>query len=167
MIEHLKWLIILSVVLSTTVGLWFIITYWLTPHLKNPDGKARFTGPCGDTMELYLKFRKDRVVESAYWTDGCIYSLNCLSSAAELAKGKNPDEILEIDADLIQETIGGLPRDQIHCAQLAVETLQFAVEDYMLRSRTRPALRAAHSSKGKSRPPAFENGDRDTVQLTS
>jgi len=167
MVEHLMWLLIGGGILSIIVGLWFLVTYWLTPHMRNPDGKARITGRCGDTMELYLKFRKDRVTESAYWTDGCIYSLNCVSSAAELAKGKSPDEILEIDADLIQKTIGGLPRDQIHCAQLAVETLGAALEDYMLGSGTKPASRAVQSSKGQSRPPAVENGDMDTVRLTS
>jgi NifU-like protein involved in Fe-S cluster formation len=134
MFEHLTWLIIVSLVLSITVGVWFLITYWLTPHVKRPDGKARITGHCGDTMEIDLKFRGDRVSETSYWTDGCAYSLSAVYAAADLAKGKTPDEIIAIDAEVIQKTIGGLPTDHMHCAKLAAETLQSALENYMSHS---------------------------------
>jgi nitrogen fixation NifU-like protein len=122
-------------VLLVIVGLWFFITYWLTPHLEHPDGKARITGRCGDTMEIDLKFRGDRVSETSYWTDGCAYSLSAVCAAVDLAKGKTPDEIIEIDSAVIQKTLGGLPRDQTHCADLAAEALQSALEDYILRSQ--------------------------------
>jgi nitrogen fixation NifU-like protein len=99
--------------------------------VESPDGKARITGSCGDTMEISLKFRNERVTEAAYWTNGCAYSLNCICAAADLAKGKTPDEILVIDPELIQQSVGGLPQDQMHCARLSVETLHTALEDYM------------------------------------
>lgn len=122
-------------VLTALVLLWFMATYWLSPHVESPDGKARITGSCGDTMEMSLKFRNDRVAEAAYWTNGCAYSLNCICAAADLAKGKTPDEILEIDPELIQQSVGGLSQDQMHCARLSVETLHTALEDYMLKTR--------------------------------
>ena len=120
-----------AVVLVAVVLLWFLLTYWLSPHVASPSGKARLTGSCGDTMEIALKFQKDRVAETAYWTNGCAYSFNCIFAAAELAKGKTPDEILEIDPELIRETVGGLPEDQMHCARLSVETLHAALDDFM------------------------------------
>jgi len=118
-------------ILTAIVLLWFLLTYWANPHVEAPDGKARITGSCGDTVELSLKFRDDRVVEAAYWTNGCAYSLNCICAACDLAKGKTPDEILDIDPELIQKSVGGLPADQMHCAQLSVETLYAALEDYI------------------------------------
>ena len=124
-----------TAVLIIVVILWFFLSYWLSPHVESPNGKARITGRCGDTIEIYLRFKKDRVVESAFWTDGCTFSLNCAYAAAELAKGRTPDEILEIDSNIIQESIGGLPQDQLHCAQLSAETLQAALEDYMVKQR--------------------------------
>lgn len=124
-----------AAVLIIVVILWFFIYYWLSPHVESPDGKARITGQCGDTMEIYLRFKGDHVVESAYWTDGCAFSLNCVYAATELAKGKTPDEILEIDTDLVQKSIGGLPLDHIHCAKLSVETLHSAIDDYMKKQR--------------------------------
>jgi len=123
-------------ILIGIVLLWFLLTYWLNPHVEAPDGKARITGSCGDTMEISLKFRDDRVAEAAYWTNGCAYSLNCVCAAADLAKGKTPDEILEIDPELIRDSVGGLPADQMHCARLSVETLYAALEDYMKKTKT-------------------------------
>jgi len=133
-------------ILTAIVLLSFLLTYWLNPHVESPDGKARLTGSCGDTMEISLKFRDQRVTEAAYWTNGCAYSLNCICAAADLAKGKTPDEILDIDPGLIQKSVGCLPADQMHCARLSVETLYAALEDYMKnmkgqgkgRSLTRP-----------------------------
>lgn len=122
-------------ILIGIVLLWFLLTYWLTPHVEAPDGKARITGSCGDTMEISLKFRDERVTEVATWTNGCAYSFNCICAAADLAKGKTPDEILEIDPELIQHSVGGLPQDQMHCARLSVETLHSAVENYMQNTR--------------------------------
>jgi NifU-like protein involved in Fe-S cluster formation len=135
MIDYILWLLFISAVLFVVIGLWIGIYYWLSPHVENPDGKARITGSCGDTMEIGLKFKRDRVAKTAHWTDGCAYSLNCVCSAADLAKGRTPDEILEIDTDLIQRSVGGLPSDHLHCARLAAETLQAALEDYMLKSK--------------------------------
>ena len=136
MVGNLVSVLVAGGVLLGIVGLWFFITYCLTPHIKQPDGKARITGLCGDTMEIDLKFRGDRVSETSYWTDGCAYSLSAVYAAADLAKGKTPDEIIEIDANVIQKTVGGLPTDQMHCAKLAAETLQSALENYMLKSQT-------------------------------
>jgi NifU-like protein involved in Fe-S cluster formation len=121
-----------TAVLFVFLLLWFVIQDRLSPELKNPDATARVTGKCGDTMEISLQFRGQRVSQSSHWTSGCAHSYNCVCAAAQLAKGKTPDEIIEIDANRIQESIGGLPRDHLHCARLAEETLQTALDRFML-----------------------------------
>jgi nitrogen fixation protein NifU and related proteins len=118
-------------VLLVIVLLWFLLSYFLTPHVESPSGEARLTGSCGDTMQISLKFHNDRVAATSYWTNGCAYSFNCIYVASELAKGKSPDEILKIDPELIREAVGGLPGDQMHCARLSVETLHAALDDFM------------------------------------
>lgn len=133
MFEYVLWSLLGCGILFVLILLWFAIHYWLNPSLDNPDGEACITGRCGDTMEICLKFRDNRVAETSHWTDGCAYSLNCVLAATDLARGKTPDEIIQIDADRIQSSVGGLPKDQIHCAELAVETLQAALDDYMKR----------------------------------
>ncbi len=86
-------------------------------------------------MDIRLKFRQNRVEEATHFTSGCVYSLNCVAAAAALAKGKTPEDVLDIDADVIQKSIGGLPTDHMHCATLAVATLREAIDDYMKKCR--------------------------------
>jgi len=108
---------------------------WVRPlylgTMDNPDGYGRVTGSCGDTMEIFLKFEKARVGEATFQTDGCGPSQVCGSLAAELALGKSPDELVQITGENILDILGGLPKENEHCAFLAAETLQEAVDDYM------------------------------------
>ena len=145
MMEYLQGFFLGAIVLLILVGLWIGIYFWLTPHVKDPDGKARITGSCGDTMEISLKFNEDRVTKTSYWTDGCTYSFNCAHAATELAKGKTPDKVIEVDADRIQEYIGGLPRDHYHCAILAADTLMAAVDDHLRKQTGKHAHATAYS----------------------
>jgi len=39
--------------------------------MGNAVGFARLTGPCGDTMEIWLKARDATITESTFMTDGC------------------------------------------------------------------------------------------------
>ncbi|MBP6940767.1 MAG: iron-sulfur cluster assembly scaffold protein [Syntrophorhabdaceae bacterium] len=98
--------------------------------MENPDGYARITGPCGDTMEIFLRFEKGKAGDASFQTDGCGPSIVCGSLAVELALGKQPDEIKEITNETILETIGGLPEESLHCALLAANTLREAVDNY-------------------------------------
>jgi len=100
-------------------------------RMPDPDGYARLTGTCGDTMEIFLKFEDGRVKEASFLTDGCGSSAVCGSFAAEMAIGKTPDELLEITGEAILEKLGGLPKEEEHCAYLAGETMQEALNDYM------------------------------------
>jgi nitrogen fixation NifU-like protein len=112
---------------------------WLRPLyvgvMDNPDGYSRVTGSCGDTIEIFLKFEKDIVKDAAFQTDGCGPSTVCGSFAAELAIGKNPDDVAQITGGAILEILGGLPEEDQHCAFLAAETLQEALADYLRKQR--------------------------------
>jgi nitrogen fixation NifU-like protein len=99
--------------------------------MRDPDVHARVTGECGDTMEIYLKFHQNRVVNASYFTDGCTSSQLCGSFAAELAIGKDPDELTEITAESVLNQIGKLPESDWHCATLAAGALQEALSNYM------------------------------------
>ena len=102
-----------------------------------PDGYARITGSCGDTMEIFLKFENDRVLEASFQTDGCGTSAVCGSFAAEMAHNKNPDELIDITGEKILQILGGFPKEDEHCAFLAAETLQEALNNYMTKQAER------------------------------
>jgi nitrogen fixation NifU-like protein len=101
--------------------------------MENPDGYAFLRGVCGDGMEIFLKFNNDRVKDASFRTDGCGSSTVCGSFAAEMAIGKNPDELLEVTPEAIIQRLGGIPKEDEHCASLASETLQEALNNYMMK----------------------------------
>ncbi len=101
-----------------------------TGRLESADGSAVITGPCGDTMEIYLRLDKGgRIRKVAFLTDGCGPTLACGSMISILAKGLSPENALLISADELLHALGGLPPESVHCAQLAVNTLRAAVRD--------------------------------------
>jgi nitrogen fixation protein NifU and related proteins len=108
---------------------------WRNPKyngkMNNPDGHAIITGECGDSMEIFLKFKKNRVSYASYFTNGCASSSISGSFAAELTIGKNPDEIIDITPEKVLNTIGKLPEKDLHCASLASRTVQEALSNYM------------------------------------
>ena len=112
---------------------------WLKPlymgGLNSPDGYGRVTGSCGDTMQIFLKFENNKVQKASFQTDGCGSSAVCGSFAAELSRGNNPDEILEITGESILKKTGGLPKEDEHCAFLAADALQEALNDYMIKQK--------------------------------
>ena len=103
--------------------------------IENLDGHGRIAGTCGDTMQIFLRFENERVKEATFLTDGCVSSVACGSFAAELAQGKTPEELADINGDFILEYVGGLPTEDRHCAFLAADTLKNALENYMRRSQ--------------------------------
>lgn len=95
------------------------------------NGRARVTGPCGDTMEYWLQVREGRIAEIGFTTDGCGPSRAAGSMAAELAIGKPPRAAARIEQADILGVLGGLPKESEHCALLAANTLRSAVRDFV------------------------------------
>ena len=114
---------------------------WRNPRyhgrMAAPDAHACITGKCGDTMEIYLKFENHRVSKASYFTDGCASSSICGSFAAELTLGKDPDALADISGHVLLQEIGRLPKDDMHCADLAAAAVKEALTRYMTCRRDR------------------------------
>ena len=95
------------------------------------DAFSQVKGSCGDTVVIYLKFQDGRVKNAAFQTNGCGATIACGSYAAELARGKAPEDILDITGDSILDYCGGLPEENEHCATLAASALHEAINRYM------------------------------------
>jgi len=100
-------------------------------QIEAPDGFGRVTGPCGDTMEIYLKARNGRITKATFWTDGCGPSIASGSMVTELVRGKSIAEVQRITQADILGALGGLPAESLHCAVLAENTLRKAIRDYL------------------------------------
>jgi len=100
-------------------------------EIRDPSGFARITGPCGDTMEMWIKVSNDVITSVRFMTDGCGPSIASGSMVTEIAKGKNINEVLRIDQDDVMSSLGGLPEESEHCALLAASTIKAAIRDHM------------------------------------
>jgi nitrogen fixation NifU-like protein len=99
--------------------------------MDDADGSAKVTGPCGDTMELWLKLKGDTIVQAKFLTDGCGTSIASGSMVTELAKGKKLSQAQKISQKDVLDALGGLPEESEHCALLAADTLKAAIKDYL------------------------------------
>ena len=98
--------------------------------MEGADGFGKVTGPCGDTMEIWLRIKGGIVVAATFLTDGCGPSIASGSIVTELVKGKSIPQVLKISQQDVLDALGGLPEDSIHCALLAANTLKEAIKDY-------------------------------------
>ena len=94
--------------------------------LSEFDGRARITGTCGDTMEVWVKVRDGVVEQATFTTDGCAVSHACGSMTTCMAEGRPLEEIEALEAEHIIKAFRGLPPDHEHCADLSSSALKVA-----------------------------------------
>ena len=121
-----------------------IYTETVIDHAMNPknvgsmpeaDGFGSVTGPCGDTMEIWLRIRNDKIEYATFWTDGCGTTIACGSMVTEIVKGKSIAQALCTNQDEVLQALGSLPEESLHCALLAANTLKAAIQDYLTLKR--------------------------------
>jgi nitrogen fixation NifU-like protein len=106
-----------------------------TGAMENPDSHVRITGVCGDTIEMFLRVRGEKIHQVKFLTDGCGFTVACANYVARTTKGKSIEEALGIEQDEIDRYFEGLPEEHKHCAKLAVITLRALLENYCDKSK--------------------------------
>lgn len=104
--------------------------------MEKPDGYGKVKGPCGDTVEIFIRIRNDRIEDISYTTDGCMTSHAAVSAATVMAKGKAVRDCIRINQSAILEHLGGMPEDSKHCALLAANTFHKALRNYAVGKKT-------------------------------
>ena len=99
-------------------------------EIENPSVFLGYTGPCGDTMEFYLKIESGVIKEAKFQAIGCAASYASGSAVAEMIKGKTLEHALAINVEDIMNHLGGLPDQKVHCALLAKRTLERTIGKY-------------------------------------
>jgi len=99
--------------------------------IEDADGFAKVTGPCGDTMQIWLKVKDNTISEARFLTDGCGTTIAAGSMVTEMARGKKVAQVQKISQQDVLSALGGLPEESEHCALLAANTLKEAVKDYL------------------------------------
>jgi NifU-like protein involved in Fe-S cluster formation len=100
--------------------------------IEDHDAYAVYTGPCGDSMEIFLVIEPDSklIREAKFQAVGCAGALACGSALTEMIKGKTIEQAEEIDEEDIINWLGRIPIQKIYCACLAKRTLKFAIKGY-------------------------------------
>lgn len=96
----------------------------------NPDGYAKRTGTCGDTVAIFLTIRKDRIQSVSFDLDGCINTNACCNTLAFLAEGKTIEQAWEIRPEDVIDYLETLPSDHRHCAELTLGAFYLALTNY-------------------------------------
>jgi nitrogen fixation NifU-like protein len=124
---------------KTNMDLRTVYTEIVIDHAQNPrnlgqipdaDGSASVVGSCGDTMEICIRVRNDKILNATFFTDGCGTTIAAGSMVTELAKSKNVSDAFKITQQDVLNVLGGLPEESQHCALLASDTLRAAIRDY-------------------------------------
>lgn len=97
--------------------------------LSDADQVSEVTGPCGDTMKVYLKLQEGRIKDAKIQVLGCPGAVASAMVAMDLAKGKTVEQALEIKDRDILRVLEDLPEQKIHCIRLAVKTLEKALRE--------------------------------------
>jgi len=97
--------------------------------IDRPDVAVAYTGPCRDTIKIYLKIDENRVIQDAkFQYNGCIGTACSGSALTTLIIGKTVEEARNITEEDVLKELGGLPELEQHCATLAIITLHKALE---------------------------------------
>jgi nitrogen fixation NifU-like protein len=98
-------------------------------RILHPDGYGMCSRECGDTLEIYLMSRNGRIVSASFYTEGCIYTIACANALVRMIEGKPIEQAWAISPRQIADFLESLPKAEIHCAELAVQTLRAALLD--------------------------------------
>jgi nitrogen fixation NifU-like protein len=96
-------------------------------RLPEPDARGVVHGWCGDTMEIYLRLNGERIEQASFMTDGCGPTVACGSKLTTMVCGVSLEEACGIRPEDLLDVLGSLPEESVHCAELAVNTLQEAI----------------------------------------
>ena len=98
--------------------------------LPDADQVTELTGPCGDTMKIYLKIEDDRIKDAKMRVLGCAGAVASAMAAMELIKSKTIDNALAIKDRDIYNLLEEIPDQKQDCIRLTIKILQKAIEEY-------------------------------------
>ena len=99
-------------------------------EIKRADASLEYTGPCGETMRLYLKIKKGLIKNVKFQYVGCAGAACCGSALCKLAKDKTIEEAKNITQEEILKHLKASPIEYFDCPLLAVETLKKVIREY-------------------------------------
>lgn len=107
--------------------------YLKRPNMGSlPDANqvSELTGPCGDTMKVYLKVDQGRIKDAKVQVLGCPGAVASAMVAMDLVKGKSLTQAQTIKDRDIYRVLQKMPDKKLHCIRLSVKALQKALDEF-------------------------------------
>lgn len=98
--------------------------------VRSCDGYGKKVRSCGDTIEIYLMMKQNKIQSISYDIKGCLFSHACTNTLIKLASSKTIDQARKIDPDDIITYLKTLPEAEKHCAVNALAAFHMALDDY-------------------------------------
>jgi len=95
---------------------------------EHPNLSGKVRGCCGDSMQIDLLIEGDMIKNACYSTDGCSATMACGGMLTRLLRGKTLAQAVELKPETLIHALGGLPKQHIHCANLAIKTMRATLE---------------------------------------
>lgn len=113
----------------------------LLEHFKYPCNKKNVSDPnflassenpsCGDKISIEGVISENNVVDIGFSGSGCVISQATASMLTEFCKGKNIDQILNLNKDDVLSLIKmDLGPNRLKCSLLSLQVLQQALIDF-------------------------------------
>lgn len=100
--------------------------------IDNPDGFSLIGDPeCGDYMCISIKVEEWKIVEIKFLCKGCPAAIASGSATTELALGMMLEQAMCLTPEAVADHLGGLPENKMHCSNLGVDALRYAMADYL------------------------------------
>src|SRR5271157_5965581 len=95
--------------------------------MDDPDSFMYMSGMCGDTIGIFVKLDKDRIRDISFVTNGCGPTIACSSALTCMPEGLTVENAMSLKSEDLIAYLEGLPKENTHCADLAVNTLRGAL----------------------------------------
>jgi nitrogen fixation NifU-like protein len=100
--------------------------------IEKPDAHFAYTGPCGDTVELFLKI-SNVITEAKFQAIGCVGTFIFGTALTKMIIGKKLQDCENLDETELLKHVGEVPEQKKHCAHLVSLTFQKTIEQFKIR----------------------------------
>jgi nitrogen fixation NifU-like protein len=105
--------------------------------LEDADQVTELTGPCGDTMKIFLKMDGGKIKDAKIQVLGCPGAVASAMAAMDLIRGRSMKDAQGIKDRDVFRMLEDIPDQKQHCIRLTIKTIQKALEEYELKSKRR------------------------------
>lgn len=107
--------------------------------IEQPEGIATITNPvCGDVTEIYLRIKEGIIEDAKFKSFGCAVTIASASVFTENIKSKeisklisgNDEETVRQLVGLVENELGELPPQKLHCPPATVQAFLEAILQY-------------------------------------